>query len=521
MAAERRDFLQYSSAFERQCFNSEELDPLQVLMAIGPNANQTRFVSARLSISQFITEISEKVEKISDEGKKIKFLTAEVPKRFLKTYVSVTHFSTIFETGEYNCVSATALYALILDKLSIPYIIKETPNHVYLVAYPSSSGILIESTMPKNGYYMPKSKEVESIVELLMFNDLITEDEIKQNGHLSIFSKYFYSDKVISLRELTGLQYFNEALMTIRAGNPALSFAAIDKADFLNNTKEVQLVKLSIVSELLSKAKYTSYFDAYCVAQYANLDGAKTSNVHFSYRELIDTPLMRSNDKQFADSVFAIMNAFITDEEKLNEVKVVHYGFYSRYYQLKYNEKKATKYAELAYQANPNDVFAQTLYVHTLIQQVMNNDDLYEDEYIDALSDALADKPELKKHNMVLIFYFNLYCFSSNESYFDNDEEQGQLYFDKALETFAQIEDNSIVDMHNYGRLYAEAGAYYYRKNNLTKALEFVQEGLKHVPDHQGLKTKLCIIRNKMDQTSIDCFEEEEDEFIHFEFDED
>lgn len=509
-AADQRDYFHFDSDFERQSFYAKDIDPLQILMSLGNGASKTRYANAKWSIDQFLMEISGKFAKISDEGKKVKFLTSEVPKQFLKTYAIQTDFHYIFENGEYNCVSGTALYALIFDKLAIPYIIKETPNHVYLVAYPKTLGIMVESTMPKNGYYMPKSKEVQTMVDLLVSYEMITQEELTKNGHLSVFNNYFYTDKVITIKELTGLQYFNDAIVEIRLGNSPQSFSAIDKADYLCNSSESRLLKLSILSTVLAASKFNNYFDAYCLSQYANLEGAKKGNVRLSYADLIQGPLMRSNDKGFADSVFIIMKELITNKESLNEVKIVHYGMYSNYYQLKYNDKKASKYAELAYQINPDDVYTQSLFIRGAVKKIFSEEDWEADDFLVAMDSTFKDKPELKNHNLLRLFYFDLYCLLSNDHYFDNDATNGKLYFDKALETYKKLEDTTIVDLNNYAMLYADAAAYFYRQNEMEKALELIYDGLSRVPNHRRLRARLSIIKKKLNMEDDEFDEEDE-----------
>lgn len=498
----RFDFFKFNSNFERESFYAKDLDDLKILMAMGTEANDARYLDAKREIDEFVIGISGKCNKITDEAKKIKLLTAEIPKRFLKYYAAQTDFHFIFERGEYNCVSSTALYALIFDQLKIPYVIKETPNHVYLVAYPKSLGIMVESTAPKNAYYMPKSKEVNAIVEYLVSYEMITEEELKNNGYLSVFNRYFYKDKVISLRELTGLQYFNEAL-TLRLDNVQNAAAEIEKADFLCNSKESEVVKLIILSSLLETAKWVNYTDAYYLSQYASIEGSSLGNLRYSYDELVNDQMLRKNNKPFVDSVFAIMNEFILREEALDEVKILHYVLYSEYYRLKYNDTEALKYAEKAYKINPNDVYVQSNFVMCLLNQ-LNIDDVEDFDYLSHLDSVLADKPELKDHNLMQLFYFEVYTELSSDAYMYNDEKEGKMYFDNAIKAYEKLDDKSIIDQKTHGFLYAEAGAYYYRQKKLDVALALIQEGLKILPNSRRLNSQLNIILNKGDMDDED-----------------
>jgi hypothetical protein len=59
-----------------------------------------------------------------------------------------TLFSEIFTNGIYSCVTASTLYALIVDKLSVSYSIREVPNQVYIVAASEKSNMVFETTTP-------------------------------------------------------------------------------------------------------------------------------------------------------------------------------------------------------------------------------------------------------------------------------------------------------------------------------------------------------------------------------------
>lgn len=101
-------------------------------------------------------------------------------------------FTELNKNGNYNCVTATALYGLLLNDLGIPFSIKETPEHVYLIAYPKSDAILIESTDPLKGYRVFNDNYKALIVQNLKENKIISESEFKTGNVNNLFDKYFF-----------------------------------------------------------------------------------------------------------------------------------------------------------------------------------------------------------------------------------------------------------------------------------------------------------------------------------------
>ena len=73
-------------------------------------------------------------------------------KYFLR-YRQYQPLSQLLTNKVYNCLSGTALYALLLERLGIAYTIHETPYHVYLVVHYANGGkALLESTGRGEGF---------------------------------------------------------------------------------------------------------------------------------------------------------------------------------------------------------------------------------------------------------------------------------------------------------------------------------------------------------------------------------
>jgi tetratricopeptide (TPR) repeat protein len=94
---------------------------------------------------------------------------------------------------------------------------------------------------------------------------------------------------------------------------------------------------------------------------------------------------------------------------------------------------------------------------------------------------------------------FKFYVNATLSSDFFNEEEQekGEKYFQKAIEAYDRMVDKTVIDDYDYGMLYAEAGAYYYRDNQYEKALKVLYKGLELVPDHERLTARLKIVLDK------------------------
>ncbi len=76
-----------------------------------------------------------------------------------KRFEAYTPIEALLEKGTYNCVSGSLFYALLLEHYQIPFVIHETLNHAYLIAYwgKAKSPVLIESTLRQQGWIAGKA----------------------------------------------------------------------------------------------------------------------------------------------------------------------------------------------------------------------------------------------------------------------------------------------------------------------------------------------------------------------------
>ena len=108
-------------------------------------------------------EISELLSKLNSKPRKsdrifLKSVFSLTHRQLLKTYQQYADFSEIFNGGRYDCVTATALYSLLLEELGYSHAIYETKYHVFLLVESSEGQFLIESTDPINGFEYQKER---------------------------------------------------------------------------------------------------------------------------------------------------------------------------------------------------------------------------------------------------------------------------------------------------------------------------------------------------------------------------
>ena len=214
-------------------------------------------------IIQFCESMSLKKHRYKNEDDFWKHVYYKVHRKYLKKYQSPSTLDNVLVHGRYDCLSGTALYALIFEQLGANYRIVETNYHVYIELLVGDEIILIEATNPLSGF-IADEVEVRDLQKSYSVDSYNTEWEKKD---------YYRSRQVlnkgITLKELAGLQFFNLAAEAYNDRDIVEALALQDKAlSFYPSTrlKELMAVMLKTMESdpsfnLVLKQQYLSKYD--------------------------------------------------------------------------------------------------------------------------------------------------------------------------------------------------------------------------------------------------------------------
>ena len=180
--------------------------------------------SLQEEILQFSENLKKKRAKYKKEADYWKHVYYKVHRKYLKRYRSPSTLEDVLVTGEYDCLSGTALYALIFQELGADYHIIETNYHVYLTINVAGETILIEATSPLEGF-VSDGDQVKKLQEIYTnnFDDGDWTD-------INYYKLQQVLNNPISLQELRGLQYYNLAVQAYNNQDLAAALDLQDKA---------------------------------------------------------------------------------------------------------------------------------------------------------------------------------------------------------------------------------------------------------------------------------------------------
>ena len=290
------------NAFNQFGISKDKSDVFELLFTSFDNMQVGEKTKALQKIDNSVAELKKSTAGKSD-AKKIKIAYDYIHKEFLKVYKLKNSFIDIFQTGEYNCVSASALYALIFSKLEIPYQIKELPTHVYLIAYPNSSKIVIETTSPTKGYYQFSNSFITKYVTFLYDSKIITKEELESSNTNDLFNKHYFSSDNVSIHELAGLQYSNFAIYFMDDDITDLVKAKenAQKACFLFSSEKHRYLLKSVLMNSIEKTGYDNSENIANLAllcRYNNLKDKELNNdvIIYEFGRIIHAQLIKNSD---------------------------------------------------------------------------------------------------------------------------------------------------------------------------------------------------------------------------------
>jgi hypothetical protein len=494
------DSLLYRSAFERSqvrhaVSNEQKADFFSLFASIDSDSIETVKYASKLN--NFYDLMASKQVGLKAGKQKAKLLFKEVHNYFFKKYEENVFFSKIFREGIYNCVTASMLYAIVLTHYDVPFEIKETPTHVYLVAFPGSDNIMFETTSPK-GFYVPDERFKREYVAGLVQLKFTSQEYVDQIGSAKAFNEFYYSKGNISLRELAGIQYYNQSVGYHTVDNVDDAVKSIMKTTLLHPSEKNNYYKLSLLGSKLSNSTMNTPQDILYLCEYANAskDLQEKNHVLSFFGNMLDTHLIKQGNDSLINSAYNIISANFKDESIKREIEFTYNLGLTYWHSTNSNFDESINCAKRAYAINSKDARLHELILRSVIfktEKLKGNK-----QSIGQLEQYAADFPHLKSNKVFKSMLAYQHAFQAYSEFLANNETEGYAHMNSMEKQLEELKDDSIVGQDLIGMVYAEAGAFHFRKKNYKMAKEIILTGLKRAPDHGELKERLEIVENEM-----------------------
>lgn len=493
----KKSDLKYKNTEEQLAFSTSNLSNpnsiISLLLSSYEKENTYSDTKAIQQIDECVNKLKQEINGKS-EVKKVKYVYDYVHKQFLKVYKLQNSFADIFTKGEYNCVSASALYAIIFSKLNIPYNVIESPQHVYLITYPQSFKILIETTSPEKGYYQFNENFINQYVKSLYNSKLISKSEFESNSANQLFDKYYFSSKGLTLTEVVSLQYSNYSIYHLEEKKYTEAIDEIKKAYYFNPYDRNKYILKSTLIYNVQNNKYEKKeqienLALLCRFRTQNDDELSNEFLKNEFLRLTEGQLINNSNYSLYDESFKTIIKEVSDTTLNNEIS---YSYHYELSRLGYLNNKDSTYElphlRAAYKINPKNANLQSIILSYLERELKEKNDPRDIiKLMEINSKSFSFTNDNNGFNGVKA---NCILELSYQSFAINDITKGENYL-KEFENLMGSKKETRANDSFIEKAYSFAAGVYYKKGNVAKARQTLKNGLIYSPDNFGLKLRL------------------------------
>jgi tetratricopeptide (TPR) repeat protein len=494
----KKDYLHFYDSVEASLFDTTQKMDLRkyFLTAIYAKDTITKSLDAEQAyfrLLQYLKVLQEKKINEMKPEKQVKMLYKETHSQFFKKYEGNPVFEDIFKNGNYNCVTATLLYALLFDTLNIDYQIKESAVHVFLVALPGNKSITVESTDPKKGYLVLNESFKNKFVEYLLAQKLVTLSEVSQEGKDAIFDKFYYAQNNISLRQLIALLYYNNGVQFMDNGDYNRALKHFLKSYYLYPSEKSKYLVLSNILNELNKANYTKEEDWRNYVILSNFAGTMISvdNYCDEFLRITNRLLIEKTDTINYNNVYRYINQSVTDTVILKKISYIYHYESGRMYLTNKDYAKAYPHFELAFLLQPDNYQVQNIFVETFTASLQT---MQEDTAMAKLEQIMEVYGKSLANTKMFYFLAAAYLYKAQLAFSNQKIKEGDEYLSKFESTYLKYN----IGQQFYeliGEVYTKPAALFFKRNNAKKAREYIERGLKLAPGHYRLLNSLKILK--------------------------
>lgn len=491
--------LHFHSELEKQAFqlkgNNLEEQILQ-LLAVNPKMEMNDVKKVKMRLEMHFKLLETKGVRKKKIKKATKLIFDETHAKFLNKYEFYAEFHQIFENGVYNCVTASALYALIFDHFDIPYEIREIPSHVYVIAYPKTENIIVETTDPINGIYaVDKKKYVEELAKM----KIISQQEVNVKSTDELYSTYVEEEeKPIDMHQLIGDLYYNVSVFHTEAEDYYKTYAYLKKAQNIYDKKAARLMEMGallLIAQKADIAKPESMKSLLMLLNFEEYEELIINDIHVYNSKAAQSYLINDYQPQKYDAFYHyIINAF--DNEKYKElatgIKQVYYSQTARSWHLQSKLDKAITYVDSAYQYGPNN-----LEIRAQVSQMILEDfnyfmtNLENEEEIEAyfkkFNHNLNKFPFLLENQMIQEIQILEMVMKIGQLMDDEKMDEVETHIFKTIQKLKELPNKSKKGQRMVEKIYSDMYSYYLVKEDDENAKLWIDKGLKQFPESEIL----------------------------------
>jgi len=252
----------FTSDFEKQTFqeylSGKAVDEVNLFLALNSSGNLSKVKEVQGKIYDLSNLLLHKRHKHTTELSFLYRVFNGIQTRQLVKYEKYSTFQSLMNGGTYDCLTATALYAIILKKMNYSLEVKETAAHSYLVVNVDGKKVLFESTDREDGFVSDYKAVKEKELKYARQTRPGDENFSGLSGQVSEGKSIATYSQSINITQLAGLHYYNQAVVAYNNKNFKTTVNTLEKAYMLYPSKRIFTLLITSIHEVLRSPNITN-----------------------------------------------------------------------------------------------------------------------------------------------------------------------------------------------------------------------------------------------------------------------
>jgi tetratricopeptide (TPR) repeat protein len=475
-------------------FRKAKTDNFLMLMAPGTLLNDAKVSEARKTFYAGLMPYKDEKFKSKKPDKKIKQIHDDLHKRFLKKLQFGSAFEEIFYNGNYDNLTASALFALAFEELEIPYVIKEEPGNIFILAYPDAERVRVEASSANQFFHVISDAFKQQYVNSLREQKVISVQEAASQSVSILFDKYYYGNQTnITLLNLLGLSYLATAQTHGDSHNFEAAHPLAEKAYLLYPSSKTAYTLLAAGSQAFAARKEIDSIRAVQLAKLSRLEshGISDDVIRDEFARVINILLFEKGRRTDLEMFHRVLVNRVINPSLQSELDFLFYYETGRYLYNQAKFKDALPFFEKALSLKPEKQDASNALISTIANTMSNTSDNL--QIVNLFEDYSKRFPVLHDNNLFNQALMATYLIQIAMEYDLNDQKDGEKYralFELAKGKFPE----ATADPTLVSQAYSRAAIFFYRKGQTAKARNILDIGLKFAPNSYELMSRKRMI---------------------------
>ncbi len=495
----RQTDLVFYSDFEQAAFEimsvTASTDYMKIALANDPDMTAAKFENINNAFDGALQRIKNHKKFSKPPKKQVRFVFESLHDEYLRLYQLNPLFSEIFTNGNFNCITATVMYAVAFDRLGIPFEAKILPDHSYLVAYPKSENQIVETTNPLKGTSInfDSRDRYKSVQELIDYK-LVSQQEVNEKGIDRVFSDNYLGVETVDLKQLIGALYLNAGFAEMANYNFPEAYNQLKKSSFLYPKKTTTAVLLLSLASSLEQHDYENpdYFQMLSEIERFLFMGIPENTITQEFLFFMEKK-KGNNNMDEVDLAYTFLMDNLDSQEIKNDLG------HSYYYNKAINAAQDVELTEAiaciqkSISFKPDDKNALQIHAELIIEQIRNTESLDTachliENYSTGYAYLNDNKSFVLIHQGAMLDLMHKKYLGGNISEAESLRQQFELKFPPGrIDSF---------QMKKYlAQVYSMAAMYFFSQRKKSAAKTVLTSGLKYVPDSYELQSKMDALK--------------------------